>query len=107
MAIEYNQKSFNSSTGILVFPDHYVAKGVTLDQDHALATVVGNKKIVKAGTVYPANDATAEGIVFSDVDVTNGDNNAAIIIHGFVKGAALPEPISELAAPVLKGIFVL
>lgn len=105
--IEYNQNSFGSSTGILVYPDHYVAKGVTLPKDSTLATVVGTKKIVKAGTVYPKNDATAEGIVLSDVDVTNGDGNAAIVIHGFIKKAALPVAVDALALPVLKGIFLL
>lgn len=105
--IEYNQTSFGSSTGILVYPDHYVAKGITLTKDHALATVVGNKKIVKAGTVYPANDATAQGIIMNDVDVTNGDANAALILHGFIKAAALPVAVADLAKPSLKGIFLL
>lgn len=105
--IEYNQKSYGSSTGILVYPDHYVAKGVTLTKNHALAVTVGTRKIVKAGTVYPANDATAVGIVLNDVDVTDGDANAAIVLHGFIKAAALPAAVAELAKPALKGIFIL
>lgn len=105
--MEYTQNSFTSSNGILAFPDHFVAYGVTLAKDHALATVVGTKKIVKAGTVYPANDATAKGIVLNDVDVTNGDANAAILIHGFVKAAALPVAVADLAKPSLKGIFLM
>lgn len=31
------------------------------------------RKYVLMGTVWPANDATAEGIVYEDIDVTDGD----------------------------------
>ncbi len=36
------------------------------------------RKIVPAGTVYPANDATAIGILLADVDVTNGPSQTAL-----------------------------
>ncbi len=42
------------------------------------------RKIVKSGTIYPANDGTAIGIVFNDVDVTDGDNVGALMAHGNV-----------------------
>ena len=59
-------------------------------KNDAAATTVDGKKIIKAGTIYPANDATAVGVVWADYDVTNGDVTGALIIHGFVKKAALP-----------------
>ena len=40
------------------------------------------KKTVKAGTIYPANDATAKGIIFEDVDVTYGSRPASVVIAG-------------------------
>ena len=107
MAIEYTQNTFGSAKGLLVFPDHYVAYPELFAYGHALAVTVGTKKIVKAGTIYPANDATAVGIVFSDVDVTNGDGAGAVIIHGFVKTAGLPEVPSANAKSALKGITFL
>nr|DAF76444.1 MAG TPA: Head decoration protein [Caudoviricetes sp.] len=50
--------------------------------DTGVAADEYGKKTVKAGTVYPANDATAKGIVFEDVDVTYGSRPASVIIAG-------------------------
>lgn len=63
---------------------------------NALATVVGTKKIVKAGTpvkidfnnlTTPAVDGTANGynaIILHDADVSYGNQNATALIFGFV-----------------------
>lgn len=85
--------------------DHYVAEAVVLTQ--ANATTVDGKKIVKAGTILPANNATAKGVVLYDVDVTNGDEVGSLVIHGFIDKSKLPtEP--DLAAitalPMIKFI---
>lgn len=55
------------------------------------------RKIVKSGTVFPANDETAIGLVFNDVDVTNGDAPGAVLVEGWIIEERLPEPISESA----------
>ena len=91
---------------ILAIPDHYVALGAkhlkATAEDPGLAVLQEGRYIVKAGTVYPANDATAIGIVFTDYDVTDGDQMMAIVRHGFVKSAALPEAVTPEAKEVLK-----
>lgn len=111
MAIEYNTQDYGSSKGILVFPDHYVAVGVKHAKGTSgtpgLSVLVDGRYIVKAGTIYPANDATALGVVLSDVDVTNGDGHLAVIIHGFIKLAALPAVPSAAALGVLHDIHFL
>ena len=56
-----------------------------------------NIVLLKAGTVFPANDETAIGLVFNDVDVTNGDAPGAVLVEGWIIEERLPEPISELA----------
>lgn len=90
MSVEFNHTDFATGKNILAFPDHYVCKAHTFLKNDAAATTVNGKKIIKAGTIYPANDATAVGVVWADYDVTNGDVTGALIIHGFVKKAALP-----------------
>lgn len=61
------------------------------------------RKIVPSGTVFPANDETAIGIVFNDVDVTHGDAPGSILVEGWIIEERLPEPISELAElPLIK-----
>ncbi len=51
------------------------------------------KKIVRAGTVYK-KDGKAIGLVFADVDVTNGPQPAAVMVEGYVLEARLPEEVS-------------
>lgn len=62
----------------------------------ALGVTEGSKKIVKAGTPVTgdltdrstaftaAGEGNAVGVVLHDVDVTEGDNNASILLWGFV-----------------------
>ena len=62
-----------------------------------LGTADGNRKVVKQGTIFPLNDNTAEGIVFEDVDVTNGDRVAAVIVAGRVYANRLPSRARTIA----------
>ena len=99
MSVEYNSQSYVTGKGILVFPDHYVSVAHTFTKDDSAAVEVDGRKVIKAGTMYPANDATVKGIVWADYDVTKGDVTGALIIHGFIKTAALPvAPTAEAKA---------
>lgn len=62
------------------------------------------RKIVKAGTVYRNASGVAIGLVFSDVDVTEGPQPAAVIYEGWVYSARLPEAISEADKATMPGI---
>lgn len=44
----------------------------------------GDRKTVFAGTVFPANTSTVTGIVFQDVDVTDGDAIGSVMVAGRV-----------------------
>lgn len=62
------------------------------------ATTVGNRKIVKAGTIYPANNNTATGIVYEDIDVTNGDIAGSVVTEGIVYEDRLPEAVDTYSS---------
>jgi len=101
---------------ILKFPDHYVALTVTVD-DTGITAGPDGKKIVPAGTIIGggfladdtkkavvANDATAEGVLFNDTDVTYGPAPGAAIIHGFIATDKLPTAPAADAITALKQI---
>ena len=105
MAITTISQDYTTGKQILAFPDHYVSVAHTFLKDDAAATTTSDgRKVIKAGTIYPTNDASAIGIVFNDMDVTTGDATGALLIHGFVKTAALPEAPEATAKTALKQI---
>lgn len=61
------------------------------------------KKIVQAGTVFK-KDGVAVGLVFADVDVTNGPQPAAIMVEGYVLESRLPAEVSEEDKAAMKEI---
>jgi len=109
MAMKMKQTEYGAPTKqILAIPDHYVALGFKHAKANAvtpgLATLVDGRYVVKAGTIYPANDTTAIGVVLNDYDVTDGDAMMAVVIHGFIKTAALPAVPSADAIAAMKQI---
>ena len=60
--------------------------------------------IVKAGTIIPANNSTAKGILVNDVYVGEGDQPGALIVEGYILKDRLPKvPVAE-AITALKEI---
>lgn len=77
----------------------------TIPTNHAQAvTLADGRKIVPAGTIYPANDATAVGIVYEDVDVTDGDMPGSVVTRGAVYTDLLPIAPVSAAVTALAGI---
>lgn len=96
---------YGNSETILKFVDHYV--NVSEQIPVALGVKVDGRTIVKAGTIFPANDATATGVVFQDYDVADGDANGAVLVHGFVDLTKLPEvPTAEAKAALTQITFL-
>ncbi|HZG16958.1 MAG TPA: hypothetical protein VE710_18360 [Candidatus Bathyarchaeia archaeon] len=113
---KFVETQYTTPKQILKFPDHYVAVAVTVDNTGVVANADG-KKIVPAGTILgggfladdtkkavAANDATAEGVLFNDTDVTHGPAPGAAIIHGFIATGKLPAAPSAEAVTALKQI---
>ena len=87
--MKFKSTNIISSKEIL-YNDHYAA--IPYDCSELTADSSG---IIKAGTIVPANDSTAIGVLLYDVKKAD-NSNGTVVIHGFIKSAALPEaPSSE------------
>lgn len=64
-------------------------------------TAENGGKYIPMGTVWPANDATAEGIVYEDVDVSSGDMPGSVVTRGTVYLDRLPVEMDEEAKTAL------
>lgn len=60
-------------------------------------------KYIPMGTVYPANDETAIGIVYEDVDVSTGDMPGSVVTKGTVYKNRLPVELDTDAQTALEG----
>lgn len=99
MAFMQTEK-FYSGNNILASEIGLIQK--TKEGTQAMAVEEDGRKIIKAGTVFPANDATAEGIVFEDVDITYDEKRPiSVIIAGRVIEANLPVELAEAAKTAL------
>ena len=63
---------------------------------------ITGRKMVKAGTPVPSNDANAIGLALSDYIVDDDDYNGAIVIKGLVKESLLPVTLTANAKNALK-----
>lgn len=73
-----------------------------MEQDNA-ETAANGGKYIPMGTVWPANDGTAIGIVYEDVDVTNGDMPGSVVVKGTVYKDRLHVTINSAAQTALEG----
>lgn len=109
MTMESVTNAYASKNVILQFPDDYVNRPQFFDEQSALAKKENGRYIIKAGTPFPSNDGNATGLVFNDLDVTNGDANGAVMVRGHVNLAKAEEnagiTISAACKQALKGIF--
>ena len=71
--------------------------------DTGVEADANGKKIVQAGTVFK-KDSVAVGLVFADVDVTNGPQAAAIMVEGYVLEVRLPAEVSAEDKAAMKEI---
>lgn len=84
-----------------------VRKSHIIPADHPQVQTRDNgRKVVPAGAVIPANDATAKGILYEDIDVTDGAKAGSIVTAGTIYGDRLPAVLAEAAAKALTGITV-
>jgi hypothetical protein len=93
----------NEKQGQVYAPGYFLANNEDCDRftfeasasnDAVVTTAEG--KYLPMGTIYPANGATAQGIVYEDVDVTSGNMPGSLVTRGVVIVDRLPEePVSD------------
>ena len=66
------------------------ADGVAADEN--------GKKIVKAGTPWPANNGTCKGILLHDTDVTHGEAPGTYVFEGSIDNTKLAKNGIKVAA---------
>ena len=82
-----------------------VLKTCDVPQDLGVDDGKGNKTVV-AGTVFPANDATATGILFEDADVTYGNHEGSLLVAGRVYADRLQGELTAEAKKALESIGI-
>lgn len=91
----------------LVDDEACLRETTTIDADHAQKVTRNGRTIVPMGAVIPANGATAKGILYEDIDVTDGDAMGSIVTRGVIYGDRLPATLDSDAATALTGIKVI
>lgn len=84
----------------LADPENCERRTRQMTADKGVAGDYGTKYI-PMGTVYPANDNTAEGIVYEDVDVTDGDTAGSVVLSGTVYTNRLPATLTDTVKTAL------
>ena len=64
----------------------------------AVVTNADGSKYIPAGTIYPANDATAQGIIYEHVDVSTGNMPASLVVAGKVYEDRLPQAVDTYSS---------
>lgn len=83
-------------------------KTMTIAANHAqVVTRENGRKVVPAGAVIPSNDGYAVGILYEDIDVTEGAKMGSVVTDGIVYEDKLPAAIESSAEAVLTGIKVI
>lgn len=93
--MKYTNKTV-TRPGEILANDHKVA--IPYDCSAIAANAEG---IIPAGTIIPANDATAIGVLLNDV-VKEENPNGTIVVHGWIKKSKLPAaPADTVKLPMI------
>lgn len=98
-------KQYESTPNILESEVGLVLKTYTADQTNAVT--VNDRKIIKAGSVYPTNATGAKGLVFEDVDMTDDAKRPiSVIVAGRVLEDRLPVTVDTTAKTELQALGI-
>ena len=93
------QKTNILNTPEILYNAHYVA----VPFDCSSLTSLATNGVIPAGTIVPANGATATGVLLHDVTLAENPNGTAVV-DGFIKVNKLPATPASAALTALKKI---
>lgn len=99
--MKFTSKTVSQGKNILA-NDHYVA----IPYDCTALTALATDGVIPEGTIIPANDATAKGVLLNPV-VLAENPNGTIVIHGFIAKGKLPVEPAAAAVEALKNVAFL
>lgn len=109
--------SYGNDKQILIAPEVAVEIGCLVTNTGVSADSEG-KKIIKAGTpvgsstnvlmnrqtvLTVVSDATAQGVLLHDVDVTAGQENATLVIEGVIDYEKVDKDVQAMYTPTVTG----
>lgn len=89
------KKVFKDTVNFLGSEVGKVTKTITVPADFATYVMENGRKIVKAGTIFTSPYL---GLLFNDVDITDGPRPAALMIRGSYIDAKLPSSAASVSA---------
>lgn len=99
MAMKMKVQDFMGKTEILSTVDHYIALGRKASRATADApgktVVINERRILRVGTYWDAEGTAPAGLVADNYDLTDGDQQIAVIVHGVVNRSRLPVALTQ------------
>lgn len=89
----------------LVDDEQCLRETASISASHLQKVTRNNRTIVPAGAIIPANGSSAKGILYEDIDVTDGAAPGSIVTKGKVYEDRLPAAAESDAKTALTGII--
>lgn len=109
MAMKMIKTNLGGKTEVLATVDHYIALGQkaprATSEAPGLTELVDGRYILRVGTLWVDEDKRPIGIVADSYDLTDGDAQIAVIIHGIIVREKLPSALTyaqEKALPLIQ-----
>lgn len=97
------EKYFDNKPSFLGSEVGLVLKTITVPANNANVVTENNRKVVKAGTII---ETPYTGLLYNDVDVTDGDNIGSLMFGGYYVDAKLPATAAaKVSAFAAHGLF--
>ena len=93
-----------SAGDFLVNPEDCTRETATIASNHGQIVTLNGRKIVPAGAFVPSRGSSSVGILYEDIDVTDGAAPGSIITEGKVYDDMLPLSSNSDARSALAGI---